>query len=188
MNKPRYSVITPSIGRHSLIKTCESLLRQTYENWEHIIVLDNGQLPKGLPTDDRQLVMICPEWHNNWGNTCRRMGWLAARGTYCYYLDDDNELAHPEVLADLCQVAAPWALAPIIKDGGLFFHYPPEHGTVDTGNVLASRELAKWPDVSVYEADWLYVKSLLPFRCQLLPGLRPVMRMPKSNRGELCPS
>ena len=36
----RYTIITPSLARPSLVKLCVSINNQTNKDWEHIVALD----------------------------------------------------------------------------------------------------------------------------------------------------
>ena len=37
----RYTIITPSLARPSLVKLCVSIDNQTNKDWEHIVALDH---------------------------------------------------------------------------------------------------------------------------------------------------
>jgi glycosyltransferase involved in cell wall biosynthesis len=146
---PRYTIITPTILRGSLEKTCDSVNSQTCGDWEHIIVVDGPEQIIPYPINHHQRHFVwCDERHNDWGNTCRRNVWKNALGDYVYYLDDDNYLADDRVLEEFNTVTADWAIFPILKPhfGGMHFFCPPVVGGTDTGSFIVKREFAQWPE------------------------------------------
>ena len=99
-NKPVFSIITPTCNRPLLLKrTIGSILRQTYTDFEHIIIDDAGnEETRTLVTeiDDERIVFIKNK--NNKGPAgCRNSGLQIAKGRYFLFLDDDDEYL-PEFL------------------------------------------------------------------------------------------
>lgn len=88
------TVITPTYNRgHLISKAIESVLNQTYVNWEHIIVddasSDNTREIVESFEDDRIKFIGCKE---NGGNAvARNIGVKAAQGEYIAFLDSDDE-------------------------------------------------------------------------------------------------
>lgn len=88
---PRVSVIIPTYNRSKLLReTVESVLAQTYQNIE-IIVVDDGS------ADDTAMVMaqyagrVTYLWQSNQGvAAARNAGFRAATGEYLTFLDDDD--------------------------------------------------------------------------------------------------
>src|ERR1700692_3095855 len=103
--KPFFSVITPSLQRESLVRCCQSVDEQTFENWQHIVGIDAEQQDRKLiDKTERTEKRIFVSWmrkFGNWGNTPRHMAWEHATGDYLLYLDDDNEIFRPDALADI---------------------------------------------------------------------------------------
>lgn len=179
----RYTIITPTVQRESLLKTCESVTNQTCTEWQHIVMVD---CEVGLPilsaiTHPQRLIVKCPKAHHNGGNTCRHTAWELAQGEYVYYLDDDNFLADERVLEDLKIVTTPWSLFPILRHGFRFFYDPPQPCYVDTGNVIARRDIGRWPDIEAYCSDGVWVEGLKQYPYQAFPDFRPIMVMPTTN-------
>ena len=175
---PRYSIITPTILRPSLVQTCESVDNQVCTDWEHIVAVDGIEesVPEEIIHDQRKII-YCTTPHKNWGNTCRHDAWKYATGEYVYYLDDDNILADDRVLEDLKIVKDDWAIFPIIKKkwGGMHFFCPPMRGFTDAGSILVKREIGRYPNSPDYDADGQLVEQLRathPYRALLF---RPLM-------------
>lgn len=180
---PRYTIITPTVLRTTLVKTCESVESQTFTDWQHIVMVDREPTYEliWLTAHPQRIVIACDKPHHNGGNTCRHNAWELATGDYVYYLDDDNYLADERVLEDLQIVTMPWALFPILRGGNHFFHDPPRPCFVDTGNVIARRDIARWPDIEAYCSDGVWVEGLKQYPYQAFPNFRPIMVMPTSN-------
>lgn len=189
----KFSIITPTIQRESLVKCCESVSTQNWIEWEHLIVVDsqdfNGSLFHRIPYDPRRELWKCSIPHNNFGNTCRHQAWEKTTGDYILYLDDDNWLADPDVLKDiaakLSEMVGMWALFPILRHGSRFFHDPPRCCFVDTANAVVSRKIGRWPDRNEYTLDGIWVEELVSkYPYQAFPDFRPIVVMPKSSEGK----
>ena len=91
---PRISIITPTYNRgHLISKAIESVISQTYDNWEYIIVddasSDNTKEVVESFENDRIKFIACQE---NGGNAvARNVGVNAAKGEYIAFLDSDDE-------------------------------------------------------------------------------------------------
>lgn len=101
------SVVIPTYKRPIYLKRAiDSVLNQTYENVELIVVDDNNpDTPARLETEDLMAhysdnpkVKYLKHDKNRNGSAARNTGWRAATGEYITYLDDDDEIA-PEKIA-----------------------------------------------------------------------------------------
>ncbi|MEL1240143.1 glycosyltransferase family 2 protein [Flavobacterium flavipallidum] len=99
MNKPLVSIIIPTYNRADLIgETLDSVLAQTYQNWECIIVddgsTDNSKHVIGeyLEKDGRFQYHNRPLERPKGANTCRNYGFKVSKGEYVIYLDSDDVL------------------------------------------------------------------------------------------------
>lgn len=188
----RYSIITPTICRPSLLRLCRSIENQTQPDWEHLVVVD---LPRTSMTKDQQKVIAsissngnrsysyCTKKHNNYGHTCRHQIWERARGDYILYVDDDDYLADEDVLRTLDIVTEAWAVFPMLRHGKIFFGLPPGTGNTGTGMFIHRKEIGRWPDSDSYEADGVFVEELVrKFRYQVVDS-RPMVVQPRSSFG-----
>jgi glycosyltransferase involved in cell wall biosynthesis len=98
MNSPKISVIIPCYNYHAFLPdACESLLAQTFINWECILI-NNGRFPetekvtkKYVTTDPRFIYL---ESENNGPSSARNLGLQQAKGEYIQFLDADDKLAN----------------------------------------------------------------------------------------------
>ena len=107
-NNPKVSVIIPTIGRESLIRTLESVLNQTYQNLE-IIITDDTEEGKAKPlierylTDPRIKYVINTKYkHGPSGN--KNNGLDNITGDYFTIVDDDDIIL-PNAIEELLSVA-----------------------------------------------------------------------------------
>ncbi len=90
------SVIIPTYEREEpLIRAVESVLRQTYDDFELVIVDDHSQTPaadvlKNSGIDDSR-IRVHRHDTNRGGNAARNTGIEVAIGDYLAFLDDDDE-------------------------------------------------------------------------------------------------
>ncbi len=189
--RPTFSILTPTLQRDSLLKMCESIDRQTFTAWQHVVAVDceewNRPLMAKIAHPQRVLIK-CPFPHRNYGNSCRNNAWEYATGEWIWHLDDDNWASDSHVLADLAEAlegVEHWAIFPIKRHGVRFFNDPPGLCMTDTMNVVVRRERGRWPDGPEYVMDGLWVEALkakYPYRA--FPDFPPIGVMPKSSEGK----
>lgn len=86
---PRFSVIIPTYNRPNLLrKAVQSVLEQTVEDFEVIVVNDNGSEPESLPDDPR--LKVISRVVNGGHSAARNTGLRVATGRYVTFLDDDD--------------------------------------------------------------------------------------------------
>ncbi len=94
MQKPLTSVITPTFNRSHLIqKAIDSVLAQTYDNWEHIIIDDGSDDDTEAivkQNKDKRIKYFRKE--NGGPSKARNYGIKHAKGKWIMYLDSDDEL------------------------------------------------------------------------------------------------
>lgn len=94
---PLVSIIIPTYNRYSLIgETIESILGQTYENWELIIVDDGSSdyteelLGFYSLNDTRIRFYQRPATKSKGANSCRNIGFQQSSGSYVKWFDSDD--------------------------------------------------------------------------------------------------
>lgn len=98
MNKPLVSIIiTTFAGSNVLSRAIQSILNQTYENWELIVVDDNNpdtaerQATEGvMKTYVRENIKYVKHTKNMNGSAARNTGIKNSSGEYIAFLDDDD--------------------------------------------------------------------------------------------------
>lgn len=164
---PRYTIITPTLCRPSLLETAKSILSQTEQDWEWLIAVDvplvlnkaAREVIAQLPHDPRIKIHRCGKSHKNFGNTCRNKISDKATGDYILYIDDDDKYADDKVLETLNQVTAPWAIFPCLRVGVYWLVEPPGCNNTGSAMFMHRRGLVKYhdPDDPGYKA---YLKSI----------------------------
>lgn len=96
---PRVSVVLPTYGRPDMLRRAlDSVVAQTFADWELLIVDDNGagsetqreteEVVRPL-LDDPRIVYVLHQW-NRGGGAARNTGIHRARGPFVAFLDDDD--------------------------------------------------------------------------------------------------
>ncbi|WP_299114697.1 glycosyltransferase family 2 protein [uncultured Winogradskyella sp.] len=100
----KVSIIIPSYNRADLIgETLESIISQTYTNWECIVVDDGStdnsfEIINALAEKDNRIKFYKrPETKPKGANACRNYGFELSNGDYINWLDSDD-MYHPEKL------------------------------------------------------------------------------------------
>lgn len=99
MSKALVSIIIPTYNRASLIgETLDSVLEQTYPNWECIVV-DDGSTDNTEEVvevfkkkDPRFNFLVRPDNRPKGASACRNFGLFNAKGNYIIFLDSDDLL------------------------------------------------------------------------------------------------
>lgn len=106
MSNPLVSIIIPVFNRVHLIgETLDSVLAQTYTNWECIIVDDGSTddtdtlLTKYCEKDSRFQYHHRPKGRPKGANACRNYGFEISKGSYIQWFDSDD-LMHKNKLMD----------------------------------------------------------------------------------------
>lgn len=97
MNNPLVSIIIPTYNRADLLpETLDSVLAQTYQNWECIIVDDGStdHTKEVVATynqkDKRISYQKRPEHYLSGGNGARNYGFEISKGEFIYWFDSDD--------------------------------------------------------------------------------------------------
>jgi glycosyltransferase involved in cell wall biosynthesis len=180
----KFTLLTPTIERDTLIRCCRSVERQTHGLWQHLVVLDGPAWT--IPLDElrhpNRTFLVSGRRHHDVGNTARHLAYDHIAGDYVIGLDDDNYLLHDRVLEVLAGAldGSDWAVYPIVAGGSWFFLDPPGRGRTDQAQmvyrpVIRGQEV-RYPRVQDYDGDGLlceWLKSLAPPR--MLGGVGPLV-------------
>lgn len=96
-NNPLVSIIIPVFNRASLVTaTLDSILQQTYSNWECILVDDQSTdnslevLKKYQQKDSRFKVFSRSSTQKKGANACRNYGFVQSKGSFVKWFDSDD--------------------------------------------------------------------------------------------------
>ena len=105
MQTPLVSIIIPTYNRAHLIgETLDSVLAQTYSNWECIVVDDGSTddtdslLAEYCTKDSRFQYHHRPSDRPKGANVCRNYGFELSKGEYANWFDDDDLMHHDKLL------------------------------------------------------------------------------------------
>ncbi|MCW5913707.1 MAG: glycosyltransferase [Chitinophagaceae bacterium] len=100
MSDPLVSIITPSYNRAKIVvETAESIFRQSYENWEWVVVDDGStdgswDLLNQFQAKDNRVKIFKRDREPKGAATCRNIAVEKCKGEYLIFLDTDDLLAH----------------------------------------------------------------------------------------------
>lgn len=104
LNLPLVSIIIPTYNRAHLIgETLDSVLEQTYQNWECIVVVDGFTdytmelLEFYIEKDLRIKFHQRPNNRKEGANACRNYGFELSKGEYIQWLDSDDILTKDKI-------------------------------------------------------------------------------------------
>ncbi len=95
---PLFSIITPVFNRQHLIgKTIISVISQTHEDWEMLIIDDGStdgtiSIVQMYEQQDKRIKLVHRDRPPKGAATCRNLGLQRAMGKYVIFLDSDDQL------------------------------------------------------------------------------------------------
>lgn len=105
------SIIIPNYNRASLIgETLDSILAQSYKNWECIIVDDGSTdhslevINKYVEKDNRFLLHERPKDYPKGANACRNIGMRKSQGDYVIFFDSDDLMTEHHIEVKLSAI------------------------------------------------------------------------------------
>jgi len=169
MDGAKTAIITATIGRPTLKRTCESVQKQTV-SCNHVIIVDGYDKAKLPIVPEDQTIIVRPHT-GNWGGGCYR--WAIENLNYdtFMFLDDDNWIEPDHVESQLNALELKlWAFTfrrVIHEDGRLIAERGPEK-FVDT-NCYAfisgfARDVAKHFTTGTYQNDRAVFKAIQEWR------------------------
>lgn len=155
-----------------LIRAIESVLKQTYQNFELIVVSDGCDLTEYIVKKnftDKRLKLIRVERKELWSNVPRNAGITNAKGKYIIYLDNDDYYGpdHLRKIDDQMDNTENWLYFNDWRwDGKEFIERKIDitlYGHCGTSNIChASRLGLRWEKPG-YGHDFLFIKQLRKF-------------------------
>ena len=107
-NNPLVSIIIPTYNRAHLIgETLDSVLAQTYQNWECIIVDDGSTdnteevVSAYVDKDSRFQFYHRPDTHKSGGNGARNYGFSLSKGEYINWFDSDDIFSNNKIYSQV---------------------------------------------------------------------------------------
>lgn len=126
-NSPLISIIIPVFNRQELITEClDSVIAQTYDNWECIVVDDGSSdttcdVVKSLTQKDQRIKVFKRGKKPKGAPSCRNIGMNKASGDYLIFLDSDDLFA-PWALSERIQYAYKNPDLDVLVSNGLQFN------------------------------------------------------------------
>jgi hypothetical protein len=147
----KFTIITPTLLRHTLERTCRSIEGCSHKDWQHIVVIDKKgrELPGELRHPNRVVITCAEDHHGWWGAPCRRAAYPLITGDYVLYLDDDDYYVNDclGVLAGLIK-DEDWGVFRCKLQGDILLWEDP--GLCNT----ASMQFYHRPVINGYEMKW----------------------------------
>ena len=166
MNQPLVSVIIPTFNRAHLIgETLDSVLAQTYQNWECIIVDDGSSdntdkvVNKYVQKDDRFKYYHRPDEHLPGGNGARNYGFKMSKGDYIQWFDSDDIFRADYLDEKIKHHNYDAIVSPMLK-----FNKSPENIILSSKNNIFSNDIIKdyiTGKVTFYVSGVLWKKDFL---------------------------
>jgi glycosyltransferase involved in cell wall biosynthesis len=105
---PLVSIIIPTYNRaHLISETLDSVLAQTYTNWECIVVDDGSDdgtdevISRYTTKDKRFQYWLRPQSRLKGASVCRNIGFEKSIGSYIQYLDSDDLISTGKIQAQI---------------------------------------------------------------------------------------
>jgi glycosyltransferase involved in cell wall biosynthesis len=159
------TIVTPTILRETLARTCASIDRQGFADWEHLVMIDRPAESFSLQPlmDERRKFIFCQAAHNDYGNSCRRKAYELAQGEYIFCIDDDDFLMPGalELIAQAIHRKNPrWLVFPASVHGERWLKLPPRSGATVNCQIV-HRAGPMFPAVKDYAADGILIDELM---------------------------
>lgn len=150
-----------------IVRAIHSVLKQTYVDWELIVVADGCEKTVkivGDIHDSRIRILFVPK-QPIWSGKVRNTGLDDADGKYCLYLDIDDAFAPThlsEIFVYLQDKDWYWT-DDYVWNGTEFRHRKcnvVKVGQCGTSNLIHKKDLARWNEKDTYAHDWNFIRSL----------------------------
>lgn len=182
----KFSIITASIQRESLVKCCESVDRQTFADWEHLIWVDKEVDWISAQELNGKRFYFSDGRHGDYGNTPRNRAWLRATGDWVIVLDDDNFFLRPDALSIIARTlnkSVGVNIYPILRFGHEFSGVPPKVCHVDSANAVFRRDVGPWPIGPEYTMDGIFIERVANEHGWSSHSTAPLISVPVQGKG-----
>ena len=129
-----FTIITPTIGRDSLINTCETIDAQTWKEWVHLVVYDGTEIDlpvfHKIRNNHQRKILFSGVNINDYGHSLRFLAWDEVRSPYMMYLDDDDYYDPEclEIIAKMMDKSKDFIFFPVMWHGNPCMFEPPRCG------------------------------------------------------------
>lgn len=172
---PSYLGYYPHCAKHrekKFRKAVDSVLNQTYKNWELIIVSDACMITKDIVLKEYNNEERIKAFHSTpkqpaWSGVCRNIGLKNATGEWIAYLDTDDWFGEQHLnIISKHLTTDEWLWFNDYRLIGKDFrerncdvyHW----GMCGTSNIIHRKGIAQWKDLCIYsEDDFNFIKKLI---------------------------
>ena len=156
---PLVSIIIPTYNRvHLITETLDSILEQTYTNWE-CLVIDDGStdntaelLLQYCANDKRFQYYLRPKNRLKGANTCRNLGFELSKGNYINWFDDDDLMLNDFIAFKVLNIK-------------------PQHNFIITSGIIVDENKNKIKDLRFNNANHIYKQFCLYESSILTPSV-----------------
>lgn len=129
---PLVSVVVPTYKRPALLdRALESVRRQTYTNWEVLVVDDNAPTSPGrMETEvfmeryaDEPRIKYVKHEENRGGSAARNTGIRDSQGSFVAFLDDDDEWLPHKLAVQVAQLSTAEARVGVVYGGAKILNH-----------------------------------------------------------------
>lgn len=193
-----FTIITPTIGRDTLLRTCESVNKQTCEEWEHLVVFDgpetNLEIFSKIEHPQRRIIFSGTKF-GNYGHPLKFFAYDLASNDYLMYIDDDdwyNRICL-ELIKKSIDPDCPFIFFYALWRGNMLLHIPPKrkatlscqycHRKLDgQGNQI---RFPPWLSGGGYAQDGQWIESMAKaYSYIVIEDEIPLVFVDQVNRGQ----
>ncbi len=141
MSSIKFTIIIPVYNSERCLKRCvDSILRQTYQNYEIILVNDgstdsSGELCDSLAAQDSRIRAVHKE--NGGTSSARNAGLDLSEGDYVTFMDNDDLWLGEDVLSDIAALIGESGAEVLVHENEIFWQ---DTGKTVTPNLKLTRE------------------------------------------------